>query len=163
MNKVYIGLGSNLGDKVLNIKKAILELEKSFKLKKTSGFYKTSPVGYEAQSDFVNVVCCITTELEPNELLDKLKGIEKKFLRDKGTCKWGPRTIDLDILLYSQGLVVDTDDLQVPHIYMHERKFVLEPLAEIAPKLEHPILNLTIEQLLDSLDTDEKVEKLEIL
>jgi 2-amino-4-hydroxy-6-hydroxymethyldihydropteridine diphosphokinase len=135
LNTVYIGLGSNLGDKNKNIKKAIkLIKEKKIANKiKCSSFHKTKPAGVKNQPEFINAVIGGTTTLSPLTLLKELKIIE----RDMGRIyliRWGPRIIDLDILLYGNKSV-NLPNLKIPHPLMHKRKFVTEPLLEIAPEL----------------------------
>src|SRR4030067_994666 len=132
MSVAYIGLGSNMGDKVANLKKAVLELGKvpGNKVLAVSSFYKTEPVGGVEQDWFVNAAAEIETSLTPRELLNKLLYIEKNLGRVRDA-RWGPRVIDLDILLYDD-LVMDEEGLSIPNPYLHERGFVLVPLAEIA-------------------------------
>jgi 2-amino-4-hydroxy-6-hydroxymethyldihydropteridine diphosphokinase len=119
---------------------------------KASSFYETDPVGYTAQPKFVNAVAQVETELSPEELMQTLLAIERELGRDRAaTVPKGPRTIDLDLLLYDDR-VIDTPGLTVPHPAMHERLFVLEPLVEIAPHVVHPVLMRTARELLDGLD-----------
>ena len=133
MSEVYIGLGSNLGNKEKNIQKAIDLIAEKNKVKKISNFYKTDPVGYLNQDCFLNGAIKIETNLSPEDLLKFLKNIEKKLKRKK-TIKNGPRTIDLDILLYDD-LIINTPNLTIPHPRMLEREFVLKPLKEITSSL----------------------------
>ena len=158
MPTAYIGLGSNMGDKSGNILKSLdlLGQFKKIKVVKRSSFYETEPVGYEDQDWFVNAVAELETELSPRELLDALMKIEQNMGR-KREIKWGPRTIDLDILLYDQ-LCLNEPDLIIPHPRMHERAFVLVPLAEIAPNVKHQSLDRTINELLKSLDSAKLVK-----
>ncbi len=157
----YIGIGSNLGDKVDYCEKAILKIlnvEKHRLLAKSS-FFKTEPVGYLSQDWFVNAVIKIETELEPLELLRTLKGIEAQLGRAE-TIRWGPRTIDLDILFFDD-IQIQTEELQVPHPLLQDRKFVLIPLVEIDRQLIHPVLKKTIQELIEQNSADDqKVEKL---
>ncbi len=145
--RVYLGIGSNLGDRLTNIKAAIehLEVLEGLHLKKLSSLYETEPVDGPPQGRFLNGVVEVETTLFPFELLAKLKEIELKLGRER-TVPDGPRTIDLDILLY-QDLVMDEGDLKIPHPRMSQRGFVLEPLAEIAPDLVHPISKKKVGQL----------------
>lgn len=150
MSIVYIGIGSNLGDRKANCMRAIeLLAGKGIVVRKESCLYETDPWGNKNQPKFLNMAIEIETELKPRDLLGILAGIEKKLGRKK-SLKWGPRIIDLDILLYNS-ITIDQDDLKIPHPFMHERDFVLKPLYEIAPDVKHPVLNLSTGQLLQKL------------
>ncbi len=129
--KAVIALGSNIGNPKENLDLALALLREATDVKKVSSYYVTKPVGYEDQPDFVNAVCIIETELPAMELLNMLHGIEKSMGRER-TIKWGPRTIDLDIIQYGT-LLSKAEELTLPHPRAHERKFVLEPWAEIEP------------------------------
>ena len=144
---VYLGVGSNLGDKEKNIKEAIrLFREDAFcRVEKVSPLIVTEPVGGVVQDDFLNGALAVKTLYSPQELLDKIGEIEKALKRER-IIHWGPRTIDVDILLYDQE-VIRTPDLFIPHIEMEKRKFVLEPLSEIAPEAYHPLLQKTVYQM----------------
>ncbi|MBU1992755.1 MAG: 2-amino-4-hydroxy-6-hydroxymethyldihydropteridine diphosphokinase [Patescibacteria group bacterium] len=131
MTEVYLGLGSNIGDREGNLEKAC---EMVGALKKSS-IHETEPFGVLDQPKFLNMVCKIETELSPRELLNHVKNIEKKIGRKKRE-KWGPREIDIDILFYGD-IIVDEPDLQIPHPGISEREFVLKPLREIAPDKIH--------------------------
>lgn len=148
---MFIGLGSNLGDRKGNLRAAISHLENSgfVTIAAISPFYDTVAQGYEDQPDFLNCVVKVQTSLEPEELLKILKGIEKKMGRER-TERWGPRTIDLDILFYDT-LVVRNNGLRIPHPEVHKRWFVLKPMSDIEPNYEHPVLKKTIRQLLEEL------------
>ncbi len=136
-NIIYLSLGSNLGDKKKNLQKALEELKKDpITVKKISSFYKTQPVGLKEQPDFFNIVIKAKTSLSPDELLKSILNIEKKMGR-KRKKKYGPRIIDIDILLYND-LIIKKKELNIPHPAMHERNFVLIPLKEIEPQLIHP-------------------------
>ncbi len=129
--KAVIALGSNLGDPKENLDLALALLREATEVKKVSSYYVTKPVGYEDQPDFVNAVCIIETELPAMELLKMLHGIEKTMGRER-TIKWGPRTLDLDIIQYG-AMLSNAEELTLPHPRAHERKFVLEPWHEIEP------------------------------
>lgn len=146
-HKAYIALGSNMGDKRAYLDAAVKALEKAddCRVKRVSAWLETEPYGVTEQDPFLNGVLEMETILSPEELLEKLHEIEAGAHRER-TLRWGPRTLDLDILLYDD-LVMDTADLHIPHIDMHNRYFVLEPLAQIAPWVRHPVFNKTIAQL----------------
>jgi 2-amino-4-hydroxy-6-hydroxymethyldihydropteridine diphosphokinase len=156
---VYIGFGSNIGDRLAHIQNAIHTLSKTegITLKEISSIYKTDPVGYEAQAQFLNGAAAIQTSLSPLSLLHTLKDIETAVGRQH-RIRWGPREIDLDILIYGD-LCLQTEKLVVPHPRMHLRSFVLVPLAEIAPNLVHPVFQETIQTILEHLDDDKSVTK----
>ncbi len=156
----YIGIGSNLGDKRDHCEKAIsqiLEFDRH-KLLAKSSLFKTQPMGYPSQDWFVNGVIKIETGLEPPELLRILKAIESKLGRTE-TFRWGPRTIDLDILFFDD-LEIHTEELHIPHPLLQDRQFVLIPLAEIDRNLIHPVLKRTVQELLTDLKEDQGVEKI---
>ena len=148
---VYIALGSNIGDSKMyldNAVKALNELPTS-KVEVVSEYLVTPPYGVTDQPDFLNGCLKLRTLLYPYELLAELNRIEKEAGRER-IIHWGPRTLDLDILFYDNE-IIDTMELHVPHIDMENRDFVLKPMVEIAPYLRHPVLNLTMEQLLKKL------------
>ena len=151
MSTVYIGIGSNLGDREKHIEDAtrrVRELPGVVEVRGSS-LYETEPVGGPPQGPFLNGALCVETALEPLDLLRGLQAIEAGLKRER-VVKWGPRTIDLDILLFDD-LVLQTPDLIIPHPLMHERDFVLRPLNEIAPDVVHPVLELTTAELLSEL------------
>lgn len=129
--KVVIALGSNIGDTKANLDLALTMLREATDVKQVSSYYSTKPVGYTDQPDFLNAVCIIETELPAMALLAMLQGIEKVMGRER-KIKWGPRTIDLDIIQYGD-LISKAEELTLPHPRAHERKFVLEPWHEIEP------------------------------
>jgi 2-amino-4-hydroxy-6-hydroxymethyldihydropteridine diphosphokinase len=142
----YVGLGANLGDREATIRAAVAELPG---IVGVSTLRETDPVGVIDQPHFLNGVAALETELSPRELLDVLLTVERHLGRERRE-RWGPRTIDLDLLLYGDELIGE-DGLTVPHPHLHERRFVLEPLAEIAPKLVIPGRG-RVEDLLAELD-----------
>jgi 2-amino-4-hydroxy-6-hydroxymethyldihydropteridine diphosphokinase len=156
----YIGIGSNIDDKINQCERAISEILKveCHTLLAKSSFFKTKPIGYTSQDWFVNGVIKIETDLEPSDLLRTLKAIESRLGR-KETVRWGPRAIDLDILLFDQ-MEIHTEELQIPHPLIQERQFVLVPLAEIDRNLIHPVLKKTIQELLENFKEDQGVERL---
>lgn len=159
MHSVYIGFGSNIGDRLAHIQHAIRALSKTggITLQKISAVYKTDPVGYEAQTEFLNGVAAIHTHLPPLSLLHILKDIEAAVGRQH-RIRWGPREIDLDILIYGD-MCLRTEKLVIPHPEMHRRRFVLAPLAEVAPDVVHPVFQETIQTLLERLEDDKSVVK----
>jgi len=148
--RVFLALGSNLGDKEKNILDSLKLLEENCVISKLSSLIKTKPVGFLEQPDFLNGVVGIETVLTTRELLDHCLAIEKKLGRMR-TIKNGPRTIDLDILFYGDEIIAD-EDLIIPHPRLQERRFVLEPLAEIAPEFVHPVMKKKIIDILQELD-----------
>lgn len=133
MHNVYISIGSNLGDSLTTIKSAISQLKSFCSEVKVSSFYRTKPVLYLDQADFINAMIYIQTKLEPYELLAKLQEIELLYKRQR-IIRYGPRTLDLDIILFDD-LIITEDKLCIPHARMHERAFVLVPLCELNANL----------------------------
>jgi 2-amino-4-hydroxy-6-hydroxymethyldihydropteridine diphosphokinase len=134
----YIALGANLGDRAATLRAAIERLGALGVVEAVSPFFDTAPVGYTEQPRFLNAAARLRTDLPPRDLLHELLEIEASLGRVR-TIRWGPRVIDLDLLLYDD-MVIDEPDLVVPHPRLHERRFVLEPLAALAPDLTHPVL-----------------------
>jgi dihydroneopterin aldolase/2-amino-4-hydroxy-6-hydroxymethyldihydropteridine diphosphokinase len=151
----YIAIGSNMGDREGFLRFAVRELEGAYgcRVVRVSGFVETAPYGYTEQGDFLNGCLELETLLTPHELLGLLQEIESGAGRVRGE-RWGPRTLDLDIVFYDD-LVVSGDTLRVPHADMHNREFVLVPLNEIAPWKLHPVLNKTVAELLGELGSRE--------
>lgn len=147
---VYLGLGANLGDRLANLRIALQRLQTLARLDEVSSLYETQPQGVTDQPLFFNAVCRVSTGLEPQALLRFLKNLEREIGRRPGGQEWGPRPIDLDILLYDDR-VVDASELKVPHPRLAERAFVLVPLCELAPELHHPLLGKNIKDLLASV------------
>lgn len=157
----YIALGSNLGDRELNLLRAVGEIGRlpDSRVTALSPFYETSPVGVSDQRLFLNAVLRLCTGLSPHDLLSRLQHIENVVFARTRTLRWGPRTMDLDLLLYGD-VVMDDEVLTVPHPRMAERRFVLRPLCDIAPDLVHPVLGKTMAELLAGLGGDEIVRKI---
>lgn len=156
----YIGLGSNLasseGDSAETVRAAIRALARLGSVTAQSSLYRTAPVGYREQPDFINAAAALETELEPESLLGEMLAIERRFGRDRNmSIPKGPRTLDLDLLLVldvrEDAVVFKSGALTLPHPEMEKRRFVLQPLAEIAPELRHPVLEKTMQELLAEL------------
>ena len=143
----FLGLGSNMGDLNVNLDQAIYLITeiKGVTILQKSSYYKTKPWGYKEQSDFLNCVIMVECEYEPKDFWEHLKEIEIKMGK-KVICQWGPRVIDIDIL-FCGDLVLDTEDLKIPHPLLHERDFVLLPMKEIAPEFVHPVLKMRISEI----------------
>ena len=158
----YLGLGSNLGQRDQNLAQAISLLgekelgESSVEVLRVSSVYETAPWGLTGQPDFLNCVAEVATRQTPGQLLDYVKQIEGLIGREPGP-RWGPRAVDLDILLYGDW-TVDEIDLHIPHSLLHERAFVIIPLAELAPALIHPELRVSLEELCLEVDGKDGVQ-----
>ncbi|MEL6560314.1 MAG: 2-amino-4-hydroxy-6-hydroxymethyldihydropteridine diphosphokinase [Bacteroidota bacterium] len=155
MKGVYLLLGSNLGDKRNQLSIARNHLKEYFKIEKCSGLYQSDAWGIEDQPAFLNQVLKGSCELAPNKLLAKVLEIEKMMGRERKV-KWGERLIDIDILYFGNQFI-DMKALQIPHPYIHKRRFTLQPLADISPGLIHPVFNKTQAQLLESCEDSLKV------
>ncbi len=150
INTVYIGIGSNLGERTNFIEKAKLELEKIGRILSVSPIYESHPFGYASSSAYLNLVVEFITDLEPKKLLEKNQNIEAKLLRKKSKDHYEDRTLDLDILFFNEE-IIEEDDLVVPHLGIVERRFVLIPLMDICPNKKHPMFAQTIAQLYKKL------------
>ena len=158
MNKVYLSLGSNLGEREKNLARALQALEKrGMKILRRSTIYETEPVEIREQAWFLNCAIEVETDLPPQKLMKLLLEIERELGRRRDV-KYGPRTIDLDILLYGD-VVVNESQLTIPHPKMAERRFVLAPLAEIASQAMHPVLHRTAAELLAECSDASEVRK----
>ena len=155
---VYLSLGSNLGDRAANLQTAIAQLDSLGKVEAVSSFYETEPVELTAQPWFLNCAVKLDTEKMPRQLIAGILALERGMGRQRKQ-KNGPRIIDIDILLFGSS-IIDLPSLTVPHPKMHERRFVLEPLAEIAPEARHPVLKRTVRELRDALSPGQAVKKL---
>ncbi|OZI10344.1 2-amino-4-hydroxy-6-hydroxymethyldihydropteridine diphosphokinase [Bacillaceae bacterium SAS-127] len=157
-NKAYLSLGTNVGDRLANLQAALTSLQNDeyITIEEISSIYETDPVGYTDQANFLNMAIKICTPLSAEELLDKCLSIEAQLGRVR-EIKWGPRTIDLDILLYNQDNI-ESEKLIVPHPRMHERAFVLIPLLEIDSTICFPGTRMTLEELSTSIQGKEGVQ-----
>ncbi len=151
LHTAFLSIGSNVGDRLANLKAAIVSLPPAVRLLDSSPVYETLPWGYADQGNFLNQVLKVETDLEPQELLAYLKSIEKQLGRKK-TFHYGPRLIDLDILFYDD-LVIEIPGLTIPHPHLNERAFVLVPLLVLAPDLLHPRLGRTVREIAEDVDT----------
>ena len=154
----YLSLGSNIGDRAANLREAIRRLATLGAVAAVSSFYETEPVEFTAQEWFLNCAVTLETEKTSLELMAAILEIEQSMGRRRVQNK-GPRKIDIDILLFGDS-IADTANLTIPHPAMHERRFVLEPLAEIAPNAQHPILHKTAKGLLEALPPGQAVRKI---
>jgi 2-amino-4-hydroxy-6-hydroxymethyldihydropteridine diphosphokinase len=154
----YLSLGSNLGDRAANLRSAIERLGALGKVVELSSFYETEPVEVTDQPWFLNCAVKLDTEKMPRQLLAAILALEREMGRHR-TQRKGPRTIDIDIVLFGNSIVA-TADLMIPHPAMQERRFVLEPLSEIAPDVRHPKLKRTIQELRDALPSGQIVRRL---
>ena len=161
----YLGLGSNLGERRKNLERAAELLFRSpsepldhgrlkshghLRLLRSSSVYETAPWGYANQPDFLNCVLEVETGLTPDRLLDITQGVEREMGRE-WSLRYGPRVIDLDILFYG-AIIIEQANLQIPHPRLHQRAFVLAPLAELAPELTHPVLGLTVREIMAEVE-----------
>lgn len=155
MFNAYIGIGSNLGNRTENCIAALDAISNFIVIESVSSFYETDPKGVEDQPKFINAVAKVSTLLSPLNLLNSLKEVERQLGREKKE-RWGPRVIDLDLLLY-EDFILDSQELTLPHKELHRRRFVLEPLCEIEPWLEHPVLKQTVSTILKNLEDEKAV------
>ncbi len=160
MEKVFLGIGSNVGEKIPYIKKAVTLLSKILTDMEKAPLYISKAVGFEDQPDFINTVISGYTDIEPYELFKKVKDIEKKVGRIK-RFRWGPREIDIDILFYGN-LLIEKDDLIIPHPRIHERDFVLKPLSDLDPNFVHPVFKKTVKELLLNLKEKSIISSLQL-
>jgi 2-amino-4-hydroxy-6-hydroxymethyldihydropteridine diphosphokinase len=154
---VYLSLGSNVGDREIQLRDALRRLVANGRVVAVSSFYETEPVEFTDQAWFLNCVVGLETTETPEQLMMALLQIEQQMGRRR-IQKKGPRAIDIDILLFDEA-IVDSPALTIPHPAMHQRRFVLEPLAEIAPEVRHPVLEKTIRELLEALPAGQIVRR----
>jgi 2-amino-4-hydroxy-6-hydroxymethyldihydropteridine diphosphokinase len=153
MSIVYLGLGTNIGDKKFNLRQAFIEIELSIgTILESSSFYESEPWGFESENQFLNAVIVVDTNFTPLELLEQLKAIERKMGRiEKNKSGYADRIIDIDILFFNNE-VIHSPILTIPHKFLHKRDFVLFPLLEITPDFVHPLLESTIEELANRIE-----------
>jgi 2-amino-4-hydroxy-6-hydroxymethyldihydropteridine diphosphokinase len=156
-NFVYLSLGSNLGDRETHLRDAIAHLPTEGCVMSVSSFYETEPVEFADQAWFLNCAVALETTRTPEQLMAAMLNIEHEMGRQR-IQKKGPRIIDIDILLFGD-LILDSPPLTIPHPAMHDRRFVLQPLAEIAPAVQHPVLKKTVRELLDALPAGQTVRR----
>lgn len=155
----YLSLGSNLGDKLKLLEKAVsfLSLAENIEIIRSSALYETEPWGLKKQNWFLNMVVEIKTSLSPQDLLVKCHSIESMLGREReNEIRWGERFLDIDIVFYDKQVLV-SDLLTIPHKFMHKRAFVLVPLLELVPDFKHPVINKTVSEIYDDLDVVEDV------
>lgn len=161
-NLAYLSLGSNVGDREAQVRDALARLGAAGRVVAVSSFYETEPVEFTRQPWFLNCAVALETSQTPRQLMTAILGIEEEMGRRR-VQKKGPRSIDIDILIFvsdeAENVVLGSKELTIPHPAMHERRFVLEPLAEIAPELLHPILKTTVRELRDALPAGQTVRK----
>jgi 2-amino-4-hydroxy-6-hydroxymethyldihydropteridine diphosphokinase len=155
---VYLSLGSNVGDREAHLRDAVVRLGTAGRVIAVSSFYETEPVEFAQQPWFLNCVVALETSQTPRQLMTSLLRIEQEMGRTR-VRKKGPRTIDIDSLLLDDEQIV-SEELTIPHPAMQQRRFVLEPLAELAPEAVHPVLKKTVRELLDALPPGQAVQKL---
>lgn len=155
MGLAYLSIGSNVGDRETQLRQALSRLADVTQVIAVSSFYETEPVEFTEQPWFVNCAASVSTNKTPQELMTSLLEIERELGR-KRTQKKGPRSIDIDLLLFDD-MIINSQEIMIPHPAMQQRRFVLEPLAEIAPNVEHPILKKTIRELLKALPAGQTV------
>ncbi len=163
MNEIYLSLGSNQGDRIENLREAVKNIEKQIgQTVKVSSYYETEPWGFTDNTNFINQVIKIKSDLTPDNVLAKSLEIEKVLGRKRKASKqrYSSRNIDIDVL-FIDDMIINTESLTVPHAHIHKRNFVLQPLCEIAPSLVHPIIQKNISQLTEECVDDMQVFKVD--
>jgi 2-amino-4-hydroxy-6-hydroxymethyldihydropteridine diphosphokinase len=171
VERVYLGIGSNVGDRIAMLRAAVRQLRETAEitLVSASRLYETEPWETEPgrttgeHTWHLNCVIAVETSLEPRALLERVHAIENAMGRERSGAtpearRFTPRTVDIDILFYGERVISVPDELHVPHLFAHERAFVLRPLAEVAPELQHPTLYRTVREMLDEVEDDHAVE-----
>jgi len=159
MSIVFLGIGTNLGNRESNLSEAILKIEEHIgQVLQTSSVYETAPWGFDAENDFLNMAVSVETDHSPAEIMKKITRIESMLGRERNQDRYSSRIIDIDILLYDD-LVINEKGLKIPHRLMHERRFVLVPLCEIVPDILHPVLRMTISSLLIDCRDRSKIKR----
>ncbi len=158
MKDVILSIGSNLGNRIEFLKSSIknLEILKDVVIVKVSDVYKTEPIGVSKQSNYFNSIVYLKTDLSPNDLLSEINEIEKMYKRER-IIKWGPRTLDIDIIDYDNK-IINTEQLTLPHPRMHKRRFVLIPMTEIDPYYIHPLYNISLFTMLKQTEKQKCVK-----
>ncbi len=158
MSRVFVALGSNIGDRKRILEKALARLEDAFKLKAVSSLFESWPWGYKDQGNFLNAVIEIETSMQASELLGRLKVVEREFGRESNGLRWGPRPLDLDILLYGQD-IIEEENLKIPHLELKNRSFQLLPLLELDSELKDPRNGRYFKIGVENLPGDIKIER----
>lgn len=162
MHKVFLGIGGNIGNKRLNFEKVLLLIETELgEITELSSIYETPPWGFQSEDTFWNQVVIIETKLEAVELLWRIHKIEEEFDRKRGKERYSSRQMDVDIL-YFDDEYMETQNLIIPHSKLHERKFVLVPLCEIAPQMKHPLFRLTSVEMLEACRDESIIKKVQL-
>ncbi len=163
MHNVILSLGSSLGNRYETLQSAVKYIEKEIgTISKISSKYETEPWGFNDDNNFLNMALKVTTKLTPNEVLNKIKFIEKTHKRIKNKNTYEARTLDIDIIFYDS-LILNTDDLIIPHKFAHKRNFVLTPLLEIESDFVHPVLLKSVDYLSKNSEDNSKIQKIEIV
>jgi 2-amino-4-hydroxy-6-hydroxymethyldihydropteridine diphosphokinase len=159
MKKVFLGIGTNLGDRENNLREAIMRIENNIgRILSVSYVYETSPWGFNTEADFLNMAAAVETEYSPSVLMDRVMIVESLLGRVRSGKKYSSRVIDIDILIY-EDQIIDEPYIKIPHPLMHERRFVLVPLCDISSSALHPVLKVTFASLLAVCKDQGKVEK----